>query len=157
MDKLKELSLGEKIVAAAGVVLFIDGFLAWYSVDYGIGSITRNGWQSPGALWSIIAILLGLVMAAQVLVDKLGLAQLPDKLGNFSWGLVHLVGGGVALLFVIIKVLNESSSMGFAFYIGIIAAAALAFGGYSIAKERGDLPGALNKGGGSTPPAPPSA
>ena len=29
MDKLKELTLGEKIIVAAGVVLLIDSFLPW--------------------------------------------------------------------------------------------------------------------------------
>ncbi|MFN8035083.1 MAG: hypothetical protein U0V73_04050 [Acidimicrobiia bacterium] len=161
MDKLKELSLGEKIVAAAGILLLIFSFFSWYSVDLGgFGTYSRNGWQSPGSFWGIIAILLGIVMAAQVIVDKLGLAQLPDKLGSVGWGTIHLIGGVVAFVFVIIKFLNESSHTSFGFYLGIIAAAGLAFGGFTIAKERGELPGALNKGGGSssgpTPPAPPS-
>ena len=71
MDKLierfKALSIGEKIIIIAGVVLFIDGFLPWYSVDLGpLGDFTRSGWQSPGSMWSILAILIGLAMISSV-------------------------------------------------------------------------------------------
>lgn len=157
MDKLKQLTLGEKIVAAAGIVLLIAGFLPWYHAGFGgatIGnvrisgvSVDRNAWQSPGQFWSMLAVLIGLVMAAQVLVSKLGIAQLPDKLGSLGWGLVHLIGGGLALLFVLLKLLNHSGNLSFGFYLGILCVLALAFGGFSIAKERNELPGSL--GGGS--------
>jgi hypothetical protein len=40
-----------------------------------------------------------------------------------------------ALLFVLIKLANESSHMGFAFYVGIIAAAALAVAGFLMFRE----------------------
>lgn len=140
MDKLKDLTLGEKIVAGAGVLLLIDSFLPWYSVDiksYGIGySYTRNGWQSPGSLFSLLAVLLGVAMAAQVIVTKLGLAELPDKLGNFSWGQVHMFAGIAALALIVIKYLNESSYVGIGMWIGFLCGAGLAFGGFTINKER---------------------
>ena len=121
-------------------------------------SASRNGWQSPGAFWGIIAILLGVVLAAHVIVEKLSGVELPERLGSVGWGVVHLAGGALAFLFVIIKLLNESSDTAIGFYLGIIAAAGLAVGGYLMAKEAGELPGALGgaKGGGATPP-PPSA
>lgn len=141
MDKLKDLTLGEKIVAAAGVLFLIDSFLPWYSVDFGGAfgvsySYTRNGWQSPGAIWSLLAVLLGIAMAAQVIISKLGLAELPDKLGNLSWGQVHMFAGIAALVLVVIKFLNEHQFLGFGMWIGFICAAGLAFGGFTINKER---------------------
>jgi hypothetical protein len=68
---------------------------------------------------------------------------------------VHLAGGTLAFLFVLIKLLNESSNTAFGFYLGLIASAGLAIGGYLMAREAGELPGALGgaKGGGATPPA----
>src|SRR3989304_2620183 len=66
MDKLIErfqaLSIGEKIIIIAGAVLLIDGFLPWYSVSAEFAGVkvsaSASGWESPGALWSMLAILI---------------------------------------------------------------------------------------------------
>jgi hypothetical protein len=153
---LKKLSPGEMTTAVSGVLLLIFSFFHWYSVDLGpFGTFSRNGWQSPGAIWGIVAILLGIVLAAHVIVEKLTGVELPERLGSVGWGVVHLAGGAVAFIFVIIKLLNQSSDTAFGFYLGIIASAGLAVGGYLMAKEAGELPGALGgaKGGGAAPPS----
>ena len=116
IEKYNALSIGEKIILPAGVVLFIVGFLPWYSVDLGtFGTYTRNGWESPGAFRSIMAILIGLAMAAVVVVKNLGTVAVPDNVGGVTWPKIHLGAGVVALVFVLIKFLNENNSMGFAF------------------------------------------
>jgi hypothetical protein len=136
IEKFNALSIGEKIILPAGVVLFILGFLPWYSVDLGpLGTYTRNGWQSPGAIWSILAILVGLAMAVVVGLKAFGTATIPDNVGGFTWPKIHLGGGVAALVLVLIKLANESSHMAFAFYIGIIAAAALAGAGFLMFRE----------------------
>ncbi len=152
---LNKLTTGEKVVAAAGILLLIDSFLPWYSIDFGpLGSFHRSGWQSPGALWSILAVLLGVIMAGQVIATKLFSASgVPDKVGNFSWGMVHLAAGALSFLLIIIKLINESSSTGFAMWVGLILTAALGAGGFMIAKERGELPAQLGGAGGGTPPS----
>ena len=107
MDKLVEkfmaLGIGEKIIVVAGVVLFIDGVLPWYSFSASVeilgervgGSWTANGWESPGALWSMLAILIGLAMAAVVVLKGLTEVGIPDNVSGVSWPRI-LVGGGVA-------------------------------------------------------------
>jgi hypothetical protein len=136
IEKFNALSLGEKIILPAGVVLFIVGFLPWYSVDLGpLGTYSRNGWESPGAIWSILAILVGLAMAGVVVVKNLGTVAVPDNVGGVTWPKIHLGAGVAALLFVLIKLANESSHLGFAFYVGIIAAAALAVAGFLMFRE----------------------
>jgi hypothetical protein len=136
VEKYNALSMGEKIILPAGVILFILGFLPWYSVDLGpLGTYTRSGWESPGAIWSILAILIGLAMAAVVALKASGTATIPDNVGGVTWPKIHLGGGVAALLFVVIKFLNENDSMGFAFYLGIVAAAALAAAGFLMFRE----------------------
>jgi len=142
MDKLverfKAMSVGEKIIIVAGVLLFTVGFLPWYSVDLGpFGTFTRSGWESPGAIWSILAVFIGLAMAGVVIVKGLTNVEIPDNVGGLSWPKILLGGGVAALAFVLIKLLNESSSMGFAFYLGIIAAGALAVAGFLMYREEG--------------------
>ncbi|MEX2100486.1 MAG: hypothetical protein WEB19_03640, partial [Acidimicrobiia bacterium] len=155
---LKKLTPGEITTAVSGVLLLIFSFFKWYSVDFNFGagfsgSVSRNGWQSPGAIWSILAVLIGVVLAAHVIVEKLANVDMPERLGSLGWGIVHLAGGVLAFVFIIIKLINESSSLAFGFYVGILASAGLAAGGYLMAKESGELPQQLGgKGGGSTPP-----
>ena len=154
MDKLLEkfmsLSIGEKIIIIAGVVLFIDGFLPWYSIDLGpFGSFTRSGWQSPGAIWSMLAILIGIAMSGVVAVKISTEGVIPENVGGFTWPKILLGGGVAALLLVVIKFLNESSSLGFGFYLGFIAAAALAVAGVLMFREESAA------GPSGPPPGPP--
>jgi hypothetical protein len=139
MEKVNTLSMGEKIIVGAGIVMLIASFLPWYDVDVAFEGITlasasRSGWQSPGAIWSILATLIGVIMAGAVLAPKLGNVRLPD-LGQVTWGQALLGMGVVAVIFVLLKLLNESSYMAFGFFIGIIAAIALAVGGYLVFSE----------------------
>ena len=75
MDKLIErfraLSLGGKIILIAGLVLFIDGFLPWYCVSFEIYSASLSAPAGThgsrlGAIWSMLAVFIGLAMAAAV-------------------------------------------------------------------------------------------
>jgi hypothetical protein len=156
---LKKLSPGEITTAVSGVLLLVFSFFHWYSVSIDIAgfhaSASRNGWQSPGAFWGIVAILIGIVLAAHVIVEKLSGIELPERLGSVGWGVVHLAGGSLAFLFVLIKLLNQSSDTAIGFYLGLIASAGLAVGGYLMAREAGELPGALGGAKGGT--APPTA
>src|SRR3990172_3491688 len=153
MDKLLErfnaLSIGEKIIVIAGLVLLIDGFLPWYSVSIGPYSASASGWESPGAIWSMLAVLIGLAMAAVVVLNGLTDVEIPDNVGGQSWPRILLGGGVAALVLVVIKFLNESSNLGFGFYLGIIAAGALPAGGFLMFREESAA------GPPGPPPAPP--
>ncbi len=89
MDKIKDLELGEQVIGVSGVVLFIAGFLPWLKFDlFGElvgGTFSRNGWQSPGAFWSIFAILIAIAMVALLVIQNFTGVGLPDKLGTLSW------------------------------------------------------------------------
>ncbi len=67
--------------------------------------------------------------------------------------MMHLIGGVLAFVFILLKLLNESSNLAFGFYVGLLASLGLAVGGYLMAKEAGELPQALGGKGGGTPPA----
>jgi len=130
LDKINEMTTGEKLAVGGAALMLIASFLPWYSVDLGqFGSFNRSGWQSPGAMWSVLAVLISLGFAGVILARKFGNVQLPD-LGQFTWGQAALAAGGLVALCIILKIINESSSMSFGFFLGIIAAAAVAAGGY---------------------------
>lgn len=141
VQEYKSLGTGEKIILGAAVALFIVGFLPWYHVGgsitvggvqvTGVPSISRNGWQSPGAIWSILSILIGLAMAVVVVVERLGKeGTLPHDVAGVTWPKIYFGSGVAAFVFVVIKLLNHSGNLSYGFYLGFIAVAALAVGGY---------------------------
>jgi hypothetical protein len=137
MDRINALSTGEKLIVGAGILILIASFLPWYEIDFGLEgigdlSVSRNGWESPGAIWSILATLIGVAMAGSIVAMRFGNVALPDLGGSMTWGMLYLGGGVVAVLCILIKLLDESSYLAFGFYLGIIAAIALAAGGYML-------------------------
>lgn len=144
VDKFKALGLGEKIILIAALVLFIDGFLPWYSgggcAEY-LGqkicaSASANGWAAPGAIWSIFAILIGLTMAGVILVKNLAKeGTIPANISGITWPKIYLGAGAAACLLVLIKLLSHSGDLDFGFFLAIISVAALAAGGFLMYKD----------------------
>jgi hypothetical protein len=77
----------------------------------------------------MLAILIGLAMAAVVAVKISTEGVIPANVGGVTWPKIFLGGGVAAAVLILIKLLNESSYLGFGFYVGIIAAAALVVAG----------------------------
>ncbi|MBM3674697.1 MAG: hypothetical protein FJW88_07020 [Actinobacteria bacterium] len=141
MDKLKNLTVGERVIVIAAIVLLVDSILPWYSVDLGpFGSHSKNGWGAPDSFFSILAILIGVAMGVQVILHRLEVVEFPDKLGNLAWGMVHTIAGGIAFLLVLLKWLSNSDFTTFGLYIGLLSTAALAAGGFLSMKEQGAAP-----------------
>ncbi len=138
-EQFQKMGLGEKIILVAGPLLFIDSFLRWYNFSFeGLGfslSVSRSGWQSPGALWSILAVLIGLVMFGVIAAVRFGNVKMPDLPQGVTWARLHLGLGATAVLFVVIKFVNESSNLSYGFFIGIILVVALAAGGFLLYQE----------------------
>jgi hypothetical protein len=153
---LKKLTVGEMVTAVCGVLLLIVSFLPWYGIDLGaFGDFNRNGWQEPDSIFSILAVILGVVLAAHVIVEKLANVDLPERLGSIGWGIVHLAGGSLAFVFVLLKWVMNTDFTKLWLYVALLLTAGLAVGGYLMAKEAGELPGAL--GGAKGDAAPPTA
>ena len=144
----KKITQGERIVLIAGVLLIIDLlFFPWHKIDLGglVGvDVTRTGVQSPNSFYGVIALLITVVMVGQIIAAKLANATLPAM--PVTWGQVHLIAGIVVLVVLLIKLIVETDFLGFGAYLGILLAAALAFGGFTVNKEYTAL------GGGHLPP-----
>ena len=138
-----KLSKGERIVLVSGVLLVIDLlFLPWHRIKISailnVG-VSRTGVQSPNSGYGILALLITLVMIAQIVAARFTSAKLPKP--PVPWGQVHLFAGIAVLALLVIKLLVETDFLGFGCYLGIILAAALAFGGFTISKEPEVSPG----------------
>jgi hypothetical protein len=163
---LSKLSRGEHVIGGSGIALFIFSFFQWLGLKATspIGGFSAEGSKSGwGFTLTLIAILIGIAMTVLVLVKLFSSAELPAKLGNFTWGQVYLVMGVVAFVFILIKLItgvggdipdsiDKTRKIGI--YLGLIASAGLAFGGYLKFQEDKS-----SSGGSSTAPptAPPAA
>jgi hypothetical protein len=130
----KKLTQGERIVLIAGLLLIIDLlFLPWHSVDTPLGDFTAQAIEDPNGFYAVLALILTLVMVGVIAATRLANAKLPDL--PVSWGQVHMIAGIAVFVLLLLKLIVETNSLGFGAYLGILLAAAVAFGGYSINKE----------------------
>src|SRR6266581_2674968 len=155
-ETFQKMPLGEKIIVPAALVLFIDSFLHWYSANSCAtvlgqtfcGGGSANGWAAPGSIWSIVAVLIGLVMAAIIVVSRFTSMKMPALPEGLTWGRIQSGLAAAAVLFIIIKFLNDFGDLAIGFFIGIICVAALAAGAGLLFQAEGGL-ASLSSGKGS--------
>lgn len=89
---LRKPALGQMLVMAAGILMFVWGFLPWYSVPGG----SYNAWSTatvPGLVLTATWVpLLSLAIAVLVAVKAFG-SGLPDRVWGFSWAQLSVVAG----------------------------------------------------------------
>jgi hypothetical protein len=144
---LSKLTRSDRIIVAAGLVLFVASFLPWFDVKvhgtgiagFGGTAGSGNGWD-VGFLWAGLPALLGLAAAAVILATKLGSASLPTL--PVSWGQAFLGAGVLSAFLVVLKLLiGEDGGGSFAgvrvsvdrawgLFLATLAALAFAGGGY---------------------------
>lgn len=157
MDKINEIKLGEKIIGVSGILLFLDSFLSWYSIDFGFASVTRNGWQAPNSFLSILAILIGIAMVAMVIIVNFTEVELPESLGPLTHPQLYTIAGGLAFVLVLIKWIGNTDFTAFGLYLGLLCTAGLAVGGFMLMQGVGESDTGGSAGGTPPPPPPPSA
>ena len=132
---LSKLSRGDRFVVIAGALVVIDLlFLPWISVSVPfIGTVSYTGISAPNGFLGFLAALVTAAMVAQILVSKFTTAKLPDL--PVPWPRAHMLGGLVVLGLLLLKLLLHTNLLGFGAYLGILFAAGLAFGGYTVDQE----------------------
>ncbi len=129
-----KLTVGEIVILAGGAVALVGSFLPWYT----FAGDSASAWSRGLFPLATLVAILGTVMAAQILVDKLTGANLPRRVGDFTWEQIHLVAAVVAAVLVFCYLLLDRSGadLGFGFYLEMLAVAALVTGAVMIRKER---------------------
>ena len=160
------LSQGELIAGIAGLVLLIDLWLKWYGVSVNAGGLLKNfnvgvsanAWQA----FSLIDIILFLVALIAIGVAVMrGLNRMPDM--PYPPATLVAVAGGIALLLILFRIIDTpvdthgvsgiDVSRKIGVWIGLLAAAAVTYGGWRAMQESGatfgDLGGGLGARAGS--------
>jgi hypothetical protein len=131
---LSKLTLGEKIIGGAGIVLVLDLlFFPWHSVDTGFGTFTRSGIESPNSLWGMLALLVTIATVAAVLLRKLTTTKLPDL--PVAWGQAIFYACIAILALLLIKLISETDALGFGCYLAILLAGGMVYGGFLVSKD----------------------
>jgi len=146
---LNKLTMGDRVIAISGIVLLIFSFFDWAQpkvegqVLSNLGA-DRNGWDMT---LTLLAVLLGIAMVVIVALKAFGV-DLPDSINQ-----VLFIAGVVAFVFILFKLIvgpdwdapfDVETSRKFGFFVGTLASAGLAVGGYLTWQE--------SKGPATTPP-----
>jgi hypothetical protein len=184
MDVTK-LNQGEKIAAVSGVLLFIFMFFAWFGLPSAIeeaaeqaneiaeqfgaptvdtGDVSANAWESFS--WIDLLLLLTVIAAVAGAAMKAAGTQVEMPIS-----VIVAVLGGLSTLFVLYRVIDPvgDASRKIGLFLGLIASAGVAIGGYLAMQEEGTSfseaadrlggggPGDRGGGPGGPPSEPPSA
>jgi hypothetical protein len=126
---INRLNQGEKIAGIAGVALFIFMFFAWYSVDVAGFSASANAWESFDLTDLILFVTAVAAVGAAIVAANGASASLPIAASSVVAGL-----GGFSTLLVLYRLLNPPGegdvSRSIGIFLGLIAVAAIAYGGY---------------------------
>jgi len=178
--ELDKLSTGEKVSAGSAVLLFVFMFFDWFGVKVtGVpgfsGDVTGSGGGSAWDALDVIPIflMLAIVVALGVAVIRLTDADVEPPVSVNS---IVAAVGGFAVLLILYRIVfpPEFGSFGgvtvdatlkFGIFLGLIAAAGIAYGGYAAMREEGAtfggeadrLGGGQPPAGGPPPPPPPPA
>jgi len=132
-----KLTTAEIIIVVAGGVDLLFSFFPWYK----FGSAGRSAWSSGLFPLATLVPILGLVMVAQVLLEKFSVVKLPRRLGDFTWEQVHLIAavGAAVIVFCYLIMDRGAVNLGIGFYFDMLAVAGLVVGAVMLRKERGHL------------------
>lgn len=132
---LSKLTKGDRIVVASAILLVLDLLLIpWYSITVvGVLTVTRKGIDSPDSILGVLALLVALVMGAQVILSRFSEVKLPEI--GMPWGRVHFLGGLAVVVMLGLKFILHTSYLSIGSYLALLFAIALAVGGFTMQKE----------------------
>lgn len=170
---LDRLSRGEKIAAVSAILLFIFMFFDWFGVKVsGAGGFGGSVPGAAGNAWDaldVIPVFLVIAIAAALGVAMVRLIE-ADFEPAVSLNAVVAALGILAALLVLFRVIDPptfasyagvsvEATRKFGLFLGLIAAAGIAYGGYRAMQEEGtsfaDEASRLSAGRGAGPGAPP--
>ena len=168
---LDRLSMGEKIAGLSAVLLFIFMFFDWFtaSVSGGVLSVGGDAWEA----FELIDLFLLITVIAALATAVIRLSEALFE-PSISVNAVVAILGIVSVLLVLFRIIDPPGggsvggisvdvSPAVGAFLGVIAAAGIAYGGYRAMQEEGasfgEIGDRLGSRGGrppsSTPPAPP--
>jgi hypothetical protein len=173
--EIDKLSTGEKVSAVSAILLFVFMFFDWFGAEVSGSagfSISEGGSAWDALDWIPIFLLVTIVVALVSAGLRLSESSYEPPI---SLNAVIAALGGLSVLMILYRIVDPpGSSESFpgvsidispelGIFLGLLAAAGIAYGGYAAMKEEGltfgdvagDLSAGRRGGGGHNPPPPP--
>jgi hypothetical protein len=178
-----KLSTGEKIAAVSAILLFVFMFFDWFGVEIsGVPGFSGDVSGSGGSAWDALDVIPIFLMLAIVAAIGVAVIRLTDADVELPVSLNSIVAalGGFAVLLILFRIIfppdfgsfggvEVDATLKLGIFLGLLASAGIAYGGYSAMREEGmtfgDTADRLGGGGGGQqppaggppPPPPPPA
>ena len=162
---MSNMSTAEKLLAGGSILLLIDSFFPWQSLDLGgleeLVNIDNsiNMWQGSGSIFGVIT---GLLAIALVVA---GVLSMTGSMANMNMGsmssdkLVGFLGLGVAGFGLLKFIFALTESPGWAAFVGLVLLVAIGYGAWQKVQLSGGFQmggtGGGTMGGGTPPPSSP--
>lgn len=165
------LSTGEKISAASAILLFVFMFFDWFGVEIsGVPGFSGDVSGSGGSAWDALDVIPIFLMLAIVAAIGVAVIRLTDADIELPVSLNAIVAalGGFAVLLILFRIIfppdfgsfggvEVDATLKLGIFLGLLASAGIAYGGYSAMREEGvtfgDTADRLGGGGEGQPPA----
>jgi uncharacterized membrane protein YhaH (DUF805 family) len=176
MDANK-LNTGEKVAAISAILLFIFMFFDWFGVEVsGAGGFSGSVPGAGGSAWDALDFIPIVLMITIIAALAVAVLRLTDSTAEppVSINAVVAALGGLSVLLILFRIIDPPSfgsfggvsvdgTVEFGIFLGLIAAAGIAYGGYMAMKEEGTsfgdsadrLSGGSSAGPSAGPPPPP--
>jgi hypothetical protein len=165
-----KLSTGEKISAVSAILLFVFMFFDWFGVEVsGVPGFSGDISGSGGSAWDALDVIPIFLMLAIVAAIGVAVIRLTDADIELPVSLNSIVAalGGFAVLLILFRIIfppdfgsfggvEVDATLKLGIFLGLLASAGIAYGGYSAMREEGmtfgDTADRLGGGGGQQPP-----
>jgi hypothetical protein len=166
------LSTGEKVSAASAILLFVFMFFDWFGVEIsGVPGFSGDVSGSGGSAWDALDVIPLVLMLAIVVALAVAVIRLTDADIELPVSMNSIVAalGGLAVLLILYRIafppdfgsfggVTVDATRELGIFLGLLAAAGIAYGGYSAMREEGasfgDSADRLGGGGGGGPQPP---
>lgn len=142
-----KLSTGEKIVGISAVLLFIFMFFDWFSAEASNGLISGS---DSGTAWEVFSVIDLILLVTVLVAVAVAVIRLTDAAFEppISLNAVVAVLGGISTLLILYRIVSPPDvneipgfsidvSPALGIFLGLIAAAGIAYGGYRAMQEEG--------------------
>ncbi len=124
-----KLNQNQKIGVGAGVLAIISLFLPWY----GAFGFSWSAFDAGFFAW--FGMLLAIAGAVVFFLKAMDINDI--KVGSLVAEQLALILAGLGFIFVVLRLLTESSNMKFGLFVGLIAAGGVAYGVFGDMKDAG--------------------
>ncbi len=129
--EFNNLSTGQKVGLASGVVLLINLFLPWY----GTSRISRNAFEDPAGFLAFGGSFLAIAGAVILFLKASGRAD--ASRGTLAAEQMAALVAAIGTVLILLQWLTENDFTKFGLYLGILGAAGVTYGAYMVMKDKG--------------------